>query len=92
MHVTMPAQHITDETSAIFKKSREGLYFAQGAQNELAQTWEALRHQCVIQKGPEIQGLSYHFERILGTRVRWIKYDQVDLRSSGSRRSVDLSH
>ena len=66
MHVTMPTQHVTDETSAIFKKSREGLYFTQGAQDELAQTWEASRHQCVIQKGPEIQGLSYHFEQILG--------------------------
>ena len=68
MHVTMPTQHVTDEMSAIFKKSREGLYFAQGAHDELAQTWEALRHQCVIQKGPEIQGLSHYFDGFLESR------------------------
>ena len=66
VHVTMPMQHVTDETSAVFKKSREGMYFTLGVQQELAQTWEAMRHQCVIQKGPEIQSLSYHMERILG--------------------------
>ena len=32
----------------------------------LAETWEALRHQCVIEKGPEIQSLSYQVEQILG--------------------------
>ena len=66
MHVTMPMQHVTDETSAVFKKSREGMYFTLASQQELAQTWEEMRHQCVIQKGPEIQGISYHMERILG--------------------------
>ena len=66
MHVTMPTHHVTDELSNIFKKSREGLYFALSSQNELAQQWEDLRHQCVIQKGPEVQGLSYNFERVLG--------------------------
>ena len=66
MHVTMPMQHVTDEASADYKKSKEGLYFTVGSQQDLAQKWEAMRHQCVIQKGPEIQGISYHMERILG--------------------------
>ena len=66
MHVTMPMHHATDETSAVFKKSREGLYFTLPSQQELSQKWEELRHQCVIQKGPEIQGLSYNMERIIG--------------------------
>ena len=66
MHVTMPMQHATDETSAVFKKSREGLYFTLSSQQELSHTWEALRNECVIQKGPEIQALSYYMERILG--------------------------
>ena len=62
----MPIEHASDEMSAIFKQSREGLYFVPDAQANLAQTWEALRHQSVIEKGPEIQSLSYHFEQILG--------------------------
>ena len=66
VHVTMPMQHATDEESNVFKKSREGMYFTVSSQEQLSQTWEDLRHQCVIQKGPEIQALSYHMERILG--------------------------
>ena len=66
MHVAMPTEHINDEMSTISKKSREGLYFAQDTQASLAQTWESLRHQCVIEKGPGIQSLSYQFQQILG--------------------------
>ena len=55
-----------DETSTVFKKSREGLYFTLPSQQEYSQIWEELRHQCVIQKGPEIQSLSYNMERIVG--------------------------
>ena len=66
MHVTMPMQHATDETSNVFKKSREGMYFSLSSQQELAHTWESMRHQCVIEKGPEIQAISYHMDRILG--------------------------
>ena len=33
-----------------------------------------MRHQCVIQKGPEIQSLSYHMERILG-----VTFDASDM-------------
>ena len=66
MHVAMPIQHTNDEMSTIFKKSREGLYFVPEIRESLAETWEALRHQCVIEKGPEIQSLSYQVEQILG--------------------------
>ena len=52
--------------STIFKKSREGLHFVPEVQQSLAETWETLRHQCVIEKGSEIQTLSYNFEQILG--------------------------
>ena len=60
MHVIMPTHHATDETSTVFKKSREGLYFTLPSQQEYSQKWEELRHQCVIHKGPEIQSLSYN--------------------------------
>ena len=88
MRVTMPTHHVTDEMSNTFKKSREGLYFALSSQTELAQTWEDLRHQCVIQKGPEIQGLSYAFDSILGLEFdgsTMTKQTVTNLRSRSSR-------
>ena len=67
MHVTMPACSMSQMRPVLsLRRAGKACTSHWDHQQELAQTWEALRHQCVIQKGPEIQGLSYHMERILG--------------------------